>query len=85
MAHDLKSPAVGIYGLTRRLHKHYRDRLDDKGRNTCDQILKAAQHIAALVEKVNLYIATKEALFMDGKDKFQGLAAAGQGRILFRS
>jgi signal transduction histidine kinase len=61
VAHDLKSPAVGIYGLTKRLHKQYRDVLDDKGRNYCDQIMKASEHIAALVEKINLYITTKEA------------------------
>ncbi len=61
VVHDLKSPAVGIYGLTRRLHKQYRESLDEKGRNYCDQILKASEHVAALVEKVNIYIATKEA------------------------
>lgn len=61
VAHDLKSPAIGIYGLTKRLSKHARDLLDEKGRTYCDQILKASEHIAALVEKVNIYIATKEA------------------------
>lgn len=60
VAHDLKSPAVGIYGLTKRLHKMSRDVLDEKGRNYCDQILKVSEHIAALVEKINLYIVTKE-------------------------
>ena len=61
VAHDLKSPAVGIYGLTRRLHKQYRDALGEKGMNYCDQILKVSEHIASFVEKLNLYIATKEA------------------------
>ena len=61
VAHDLKSPAIGVYGLTKRLSKHAKDVLDEKGRNYCDQILKASEHIAALVEKVNVYIATKEA------------------------
>ncbi|MGA7876670.1 MAG: PAS domain S-box protein, partial [Desulfoferrobacter sp.] len=61
VVHDLKSPAIGIYGLSRRLTKSYRDILDDKGRNCCDQILRTAEHIAALVDKVNVYIATKEA------------------------
>lgn len=60
VAHDLKSPAVGIYGITKRLTKHARENLDDKGRTYCDQILKVSEHIAALVEKVNIYIATKE-------------------------
>ncbi|MGO8943378.1 MAG: PAS domain S-box protein [Syntrophobacteraceae bacterium] len=60
VAHDLKSPAIGIYGITKRLHKQFKDVLDDKGRNYCEQILKASGHIAALVEMINVYIATKE-------------------------
>jgi len=58
--HDLKSPAIGIYGLTELLHKHYKDALDERGKSYCDQILKASVHIAALIEKINVYIATKE-------------------------
>ncbi len=58
--HDLKSPAIGIYGLTELLHKHYKDALDERGRSYCDQILKASVHVAALIEKINVYIATKE-------------------------
>jgi PAS domain S-box-containing protein len=61
VAHDLKSPAIGVHGLTKRLSKHARDVLDEKGRAYCDQILKVSEHIAALVEKINIYIATKEA------------------------
>ena len=59
--HDLKSPAIGIHGLSRLLCRHYRDKLDDKGKNYCDQILRATEHVAALVEKINIYIAAKEA------------------------
>jgi PAS domain S-box-containing protein len=61
VAHDLKSPAIGIHGLTKRLCEHLKGVLDEKGRNYCDQILKVSEHIAALVEKINVYIATKEA------------------------
>jgi PAS domain S-box-containing protein len=60
VAHDLKSPTIGVYGLTKRLSKYARDVLDEKGRSYCDQILKLSEHIAALVEKINIYIATKE-------------------------
>ncbi len=60
VAHDLKSPAIGVYGLARRLSKTYKAVLDEKGRNYCDQILRAAEHIAELVDKINMYIATKE-------------------------
>ena len=58
--HDLKSPAIGIYGLTELLHKHYKDALDERGKSYCDQILKASVHVAALIEMINVYIATKE-------------------------
>jgi PAS domain S-box-containing protein len=58
--HDLKSPTIGIYGLTELLHKHYKDALDERGKSYCDQILKASVHVAALIEKINVYITTKE-------------------------
>ncbi len=60
VAHDLKSPAIGIYGLTKRLHKQSKDVLDEKSRSYCDQILKVSEHIAALVEQINVFIRTKE-------------------------
>ena len=58
--HDLKSPAVGLYGLTKLIYQRYRDALDENGRRICEQILKAAEHVAALVDQINVYIATKE-------------------------
>jgi PAS domain S-box-containing protein len=61
VSHDLKSPAIAIYGVTKLLHKHYSDILDEKGKTYCDQILKTSEQIAALVEKINVYISTKEA------------------------
>jgi len=60
VSHDLKSPAVGLYGVTRLLHKHYRHVLDERARNYCDQIMTAAEQIADLVWKINVYISTKE-------------------------
>jgi PAS domain S-box-containing protein len=60
VSHDLKNPAIGIYALTKRLHKQYRDVVDEKARDYCDQILEAAEEIAALVENINVYISSKE-------------------------
>lgn len=61
IVHDLKSPSIGIHGLTRRLREAYGDALDSKGKLYCDQILKASEHVADLVEKINLYVTAKEA------------------------
>jgi PAS domain S-box-containing protein len=61
VSHDLKSPAIGLYGLTKRLYKDYADTLDEKGQKYCEQILKTAEQIAALVEQINIFISTKEA------------------------
>ncbi len=60
VVHDLKSPAIGIHGLTGLLHKRYRDVLDHQGEKLSAQIMKASEQVVALVEKVNIYIATKE-------------------------
>ena len=60
VSHDLKSPVIGIYGLTKLLHKRYQDALGEKGKTYCDQILKAAEQIVSLVDQINLYISTKE-------------------------
>ncbi|MFZ2445702.1 MAG: ATP-binding protein [Syntrophobacteraceae bacterium] len=60
VAHDLKSPVIGIHGLTQRLHRKYDHILDEKGKAYCHQILKASEHITSLVEQVNIFISTKE-------------------------
>lgn len=61
ISHDLKSPAVGIYGLSRRLQEKYAPNLDERGKAYCTQILKAAEQMVDLVEKINAYITSKEA------------------------
>lgn len=60
VSHDLKSPIIGINGLTRLLHRQYGSALDERGKRYCDQILKASEQALALVEEINLYIKTKE-------------------------
>lgn len=60
ISHDLKSPIIGINGLTRLLHKQYRDSLDERGKKYCDQILKASEQVVTLIDDINVYIRTKE-------------------------
>jgi PAS domain S-box-containing protein len=60
VVHDLKSPAIGIHGFTQRLYSNYHHVLDEKGKIYSNQILRLSEHIAALVEQVNVFIATKE-------------------------
>ncbi len=60
VSHDLKSPAVGIHGLTKLLHKQYGDTLDERGQRYCDLILKASEQVVELVEEINIFIKTKE-------------------------
>ncbi|MEJ2234622.1 MAG: HAMP domain-containing sensor histidine kinase [Syntrophobacterales bacterium] len=60
ISHDLKSPAIGLYGLTERFYRQYGELLDDTGKVYCDQILKTAKQIVTLAEQINDYIATRE-------------------------
>lgn len=63
VSHDLKSPMVGILGLIRLLHRRYCGFLDDQGKKICDQVLKSAQQMAALVDEINTYIKARETRF----------------------
>ena len=60
VAHDLKSPSVGIYGIAQLLARRYADALDEKGKTFCRQILKGCEQIAGLVDLVNAYTEAKE-------------------------
>jgi K+-sensing histidine kinase KdpD len=62
VSHDFRSPVTGIYGITRLLREKYEHGLDEKGREYCDQIMKTAEHMVAVVEKLNAYIRAKESL-----------------------
>jgi len=61
VSHDIRSPVIGIHGLTKRLLDKYSGTLDEKGQVYCDQILRTAEQTVALVERINEYIRTKEA------------------------
>jgi K+-sensing histidine kinase KdpD len=60
VSHDLKSPAIAVYGFAKRLKDKYGDILDERGSAYCDQILKTAEQMVSLLEKINAYIAAKE-------------------------
>jgi signal transduction histidine kinase len=60
ISHDLKSPAVGAYGIARLLQKQYANTLDEKGKTYCEQILKATGQVMALVNDMRTYVGAKE-------------------------
>jgi signal transduction histidine kinase len=60
VAHDLKNPVLVTHGLARRLSKHCRDMLDDKGKEYCRRILATSEQTAALVEQIYAYISARE-------------------------
>ncbi|MCD6198131.1 MAG: GAF domain-containing protein [Deltaproteobacteria bacterium] len=60
-SHDLKGPAIAIYGISKLLNKKYGHKLNDKGRNYCEQIQRISEQIVTLVEKINIYIQAKVA------------------------
>lgn len=60
VSHDLKNPAIAIYGLSKILQEKYRDSLDEKGQAYCRQIFHSSEQVASLVDKINQYISTTE-------------------------
>ncbi len=60
VSHDLKNPAVALYGLTQLLRKRCSSALDERNREICEQIVNSSERIAQLVETINLYISTRE-------------------------
>jgi signal transduction histidine kinase len=60
ISHDLKSPIIGIHGLTRLLRTRYGELFDEAGLNLCDQICKAGEQASTLIEKLNIFISAKE-------------------------
>lgn len=61
VSHDLKSPAISLYGLTKRFVEKYAPLLDEKGREYCDHILRSAGELLTLVDTINAYVSAKEA------------------------
>jgi signal transduction histidine kinase len=60
--HDLKNPAISVYGLTKRLTDVHEDHLTPKMKQYCANIMLGAEQILSLVENINLLIATEESI-----------------------
>jgi PAS domain S-box-containing protein len=88
VAHDLKSPSIGIYGLARLLQKNLAGTLNEKGIGFCEQIMKASEHVASLVDAINLFISTKETPLkieaMNMEDVFRMLKEEFSARLRVR-
>jgi PAS domain S-box-containing protein len=63
VSHDMKSPAISLSGLTRRLSKKYENQFDEKGKMYCRQIMCIGEQINLLVENINSFITTTETPF----------------------
>lgn len=61
VAHDLRNPALAIQGLCQRLEKKYLAGDQPRARQICRQLGNSADQIVALTERIQQYIAAKEA------------------------
>ena len=59
--HDLKSPAVALHGLTRRMESEFSESLGPKGRLYCRNIMNASMQMLGLIGELNVYIAARSA------------------------
>jgi signal transduction histidine kinase len=60
VAHDLKSPAIALHGLTGLLCKNHMDSLTGKGKHLCGQIQRSAKRIVRLADMINVFVSTKQ-------------------------
>ncbi|MCL7487053.1 MAG: GAF domain-containing sensor histidine kinase [Desulfobulbaceae bacterium] len=60
VAHDLKSPAISVYGFAKMLKEKYADALDNRALRYCEQIMKNSEQISSLAGDINLYISTRD-------------------------
>ena len=60
VVHDLKNPAHSIQALAGVLQRKYGQNLPPRGVQCCEQIARSAEQLAAIVDKINCYIATQQ-------------------------
>src|SRR5210317_1591097 len=60
VSHDLKNPAISIYGFVKILKKKHQEMDDEKFDEFCEQIMASAEQISALAEDINTYLSTKK-------------------------
>jgi PAS domain S-box-containing protein len=61
VSHDLKNPAISIYGLVKILKEKQRDMPAEKFDKFCSQIMINAEQISSLAEDINTYLSSREA------------------------
>jgi len=60
VVHDLKNPAISIFGLARILERKYERLPQEKLKNFIEQIVNSSAQIVSLTEDINAYISTRE-------------------------
>jgi PAS domain S-box-containing protein len=60
VVHDLKNPAIAIFGLSKILERKYERLPQEKLKNFIDQIVNSSGQIVSLSEDINAYISTRE-------------------------
>ena len=61
VSHDLKNPAISIYGLVKLIKEKHQKMSDEKLDNFCEQIMASAEQISSLAEDINIYLSTRDA------------------------
>ncbi|MFZ0931633.1 MAG: ATP-binding protein [Syntrophobacteraceae bacterium] len=79
--HDLRSPAVGAYGLARLLQKQYGNALDERGKKYCAQIMKATGEILSLVQDMKSYVAAGESALNIGEVDLKEVTEASRNEF----